>query len=145
MLSARFTVGLCELCFLLQEFVQLSLISQAFPLGTMTRFIVLGVVFLQSALLVFSLKIASALTTIEYTPELIASKQFYNGITSWVNGGVANIVSDTSIDLAANAETQALRQYAVSTRSPGHNFIKHLPTQLFRYTKTSASSILSLK
>ncbi|TVY83870.1 hypothetical protein LSUE1_G001799 [Lachnellula suecica] len=60
-----------------------------------------------------ALKIASALTTIEYTPELVASQDYYKGgSVSITNGGVANIVSDTSIDLAANAETQALRQYS---------------------------------
>jgi hypothetical protein len=83
----------------------------------MSRFVVLGLVLSLAVCLIQGLKIASALTTIEYTPELIASKQFYSGTTSFVNGGVANIVSDTSIDLAANAETQALRQYAVSKTS----------------------------
>ena len=83
----------------------------------MYRILALCLVVFHSAFLVFSLKIASSLTTIEYTPELIASKQFYTGTTSFVNGGVANIVSDTSVDLAANAETQALRQYAVSATS----------------------------
>jgi hypothetical protein len=86
----------------------------------MKRLAVLGVLVFRSAFLVSSLKIASALNTIEYTPELIASKQFYSGTTSFVNGGVANIVSDTSIDLAANAETQALRQYAVSLESSSY-------------------------
>lgn len=60
-----------------------------------------------------ALKIASALTTIECTPELVAGQDYFkNGTATFVNGGVANIVSDTSIDLAANAETQALRQHA---------------------------------
>lgn len=80
----------------------------------MKRLLILGLAVFYSAFQASGLKIASALNTIEYTPELIASKQFYTGTTSFVNGGVANIVSDTSIDLAANAETQALRQYAVS-------------------------------
>jgi len=60
-----------------------------------------------------ALKDASALSTIEYTPELIAKQDFLKGIdVSFTNGGVANIVSDTSVDIASNAETQALRQYA---------------------------------
>lgn len=60
-----------------------------------------------------ALKVASSLATIEYTPELVAKQDFLKGIdVSITNGGVANIVSDTSIDLASNAETQALRQYA---------------------------------
>ncbi|KAH8890470.1 periplasmic binding protein-like II [Thozetella sp. PMI_491] len=59
-----------------------------------------------------ALKISSALSTIEYTPEAIAIKDFFKGSASISNGGVANIVSDKTIDLASNAETQALRQYA---------------------------------
>lgn len=56
-----------------------------------------------------ALKIASALNTIEYTPEAIA-KDYYkgNGTINITNGGVANIVTDTSIDLAGNAETQVV-------------------------------------
>ncbi|CZR65593.1 uncharacterized protein PAC_15493 [Phialocephala subalpina] len=61
----------------------------------------------------FALRIAGNLQVIEYTPELIASQDYFNGSTvSFVNGGVATIVTDTSIDLAANAETQALRQFS---------------------------------
>ncbi|KJR86730.1 sulfonate/nitrate/taurine transport system substrate-binding protein [Sporothrix schenckii 1099-18] len=66
-----------------------------------------------------TLKIASALSVIEYTPELWAIRQASSAssggassVGTITNGGVANIVSDTSIDLAANAETQALRQFA---------------------------------
>ncbi|KAK3934837.1 hypothetical protein QBC46DRAFT_68441 [Diplogelasinospora grovesii] len=77
------------------------------------RTVLLTAVFTALALPAFAaLKIASALNTIEYTPELIASKDYFSGTVSITNGGVANIVSDTSIDLAANAETQALRQFA---------------------------------
>lgn len=57
------------------------------------------------------LRIASALTTLEYTPDLMASKDYYKGKTSFVNGGVAHIASHASVDVAADAETQALRQY----------------------------------
>ncbi len=63
-----------------------------------------------------TLKIASALGVIEYTPELWAirhaSSSSSGAVASITNGGVANIVTDTSIDLASNAETQALRQFA---------------------------------
>ena len=75
---------------------------------------VLGLAFLallQANPLVWSLKIASALTTIEYTPEKIAIEDFFKGSATITNGGVANIAS---VDLAANAETQALRQFARS-------------------------------
>ncbi|KAI1265258.1 periplasmic binding protein-like II [Xylariaceae sp. FL1019] len=35
-----------------------------------------------------------------------------NGTVSLVNGGIPSLVSDTTIDLGANSETQLLRQYA---------------------------------
>lgn len=59
-----------------------------------------------------SLKVASALNVIEWSPEQIAKEDFYNGSVTIVNGGVPNLFSDTSVDLATNAETQALRNYA---------------------------------
>jgi hypothetical protein len=59
--------------------------------------------------LVSALTIASALSVIEYTPELIAKQDFYKGDVVISNGGVANIFS--GLDLAANAETQAIRQF----------------------------------
>ncbi|KAF8862487.1 hypothetical protein BDZ45DRAFT_188476 [Acephala macrosclerotiorum] len=60
-----------------------------------------------------ALRIAGNLQVIEYTPELIASQDYFNGSTvSFVNGGAATIVTDTSIDLTANAETQPLRQFS---------------------------------
>ncbi|KAF2648982.1 hypothetical protein K491DRAFT_669690 [Lophiostoma macrostomum CBS 122681] len=59
-----------------------------------------------------ALKIASALSVIEWTPEKIAKEDFYNGSVTISNGGVPNLFSDTTIDLASNAETQALRNYA---------------------------------
>ncbi|KAH8661665.1 hypothetical protein BGZ60DRAFT_566319 [Tricladium varicosporioides] len=63
---------------------------------------------------VSALKIASSLQWIEHTPQPYAIKNFYKGdsAASLSSGGVANLASDTSIDLAANAETQGLKQYA---------------------------------
>ncbi|KAF1996006.1 periplasmic binding protein-like II [Amniculicola lignicola CBS 123094] len=59
-----------------------------------------------------ALKIASALAVIEWAPEQIAKEDFYNGSVSIVDGGVPSLFSDTSVDLASNAETQSLRNYA---------------------------------
>jgi hypothetical protein len=61
-----------------------------------------------------SLKIASSLQWIEHTPQPYAIKNFYKGTDTATlsSGGVANIGTDTTIDLAANAETQGLKQYA---------------------------------
>ncbi|OCL03076.1 periplasmic binding protein-like II [Glonium stellatum] len=75
-------------------------------------FLVLGLALILSNFLVSALKIASALNTIEYTPELVAIQDDYKGSAQIVNGGVASLFSDSSIDLASNAETQALRQYS---------------------------------
>lgn len=63
---------------------------------------------------VLGLKIATSLQWIEHTPQPYAIKNFYKGSStaSLSSGGVANLASDTSFDLAANAETQGLKQYA---------------------------------
>ncbi|EPE30238.1 Periplasmic binding protein-like II [Glarea lozoyensis ATCC 20868] len=61
-----------------------------------------------------SLKIATSLQWIEYTPQPYAIKNFYKGTDTATlsSGGVANLATDSSLDLAANAETQGLKQYA---------------------------------
>ncbi|KAL5392840.1 hypothetical protein DPSP01_000536 [Paraphaeosphaeria sporulosa] len=61
-----------------------------------------------------ALKIATSLQWIEHTPQAYAIKNFYKGSSpaTLSSGGVANLASDSSIDLAANAETQGLKQYA---------------------------------
>ncbi|KAF4624944.1 hypothetical protein G7Y89_g13224 [Cudoniella acicularis] len=61
-----------------------------------------------------ALKIATSLQWIEHTPQPYAIKNFYKGsdTASLMSGGVANIVTDKTIDLAANAETQGLKQYS---------------------------------
>lgn len=61
-----------------------------------------------------ALKIGTSLQWIEHTPQPYAIKNFYKGVStaSLSSGGVANLASDTSFDLAANAETQGLKQYA---------------------------------
>jgi len=76
-----------------------------------TTFLLASLVFLPQIL---TLKIATSLQWIEHTPQPYAIKNFYKGTTSATlsSGGVANLASDSSIDLAANAETQGLKQYA---------------------------------
>ncbi|KAF2177579.1 hypothetical protein K469DRAFT_732348 [Zopfia rhizophila CBS 207.26] len=59
-----------------------------------------------------ALKVASALIVIEHTPGPITKQDYYKGDLTIVNGGVATFFNDSSVDLATNAETQALRQYA---------------------------------
>jgi ABC-type nitrate/sulfonate/bicarbonate transport system substrate-binding protein len=61
-----------------------------------------------------ALKISTSLQWIEHTPQPYAIKNFYKGSSQATlsSGGVANLASDTSVDLAANAETQGLKQYS---------------------------------
>ncbi|KAJ2988149.1 hypothetical protein NUW58_g4126 [Xylaria curta] len=59
-----------------------------------------------------ALKIANSLEVLEWTPELIAKEDYYNGTVSIVNGGIPSLFSDPSVDIGANSETQLLRQYA---------------------------------
>jgi len=58
------------------------------------------------------LKVASNLEVLEWTPELIAKEDYFNGTVTIVNGGIPSLASDTSVDIGANSETQLLRQYA---------------------------------
>lgn len=60
-----------------------------------------------------ALKVATNLEVLEWTPDLIAKEDYYNGTVSIVNGGIPSLSSDPSVDLGANSETQLLRQYAV--------------------------------
>ena len=63
---------------------------------------------------VASLRIASSLLWIEHTPQSYAIENFYNGSTppTLLSGGVADLASNVTFDLGANAETQGLKQYA---------------------------------
>lgn len=77
-------------------------------------FFVVGCLSAIASLPATALRIASSLQWIEHTPQPYAIKNFYKGSSTatLVSGGVANLGSDRSIDLAANAETQGLKQYA---------------------------------
>ncbi|KAI0447672.1 periplasmic binding protein-like II [Xylaria telfairii] len=68
--------------------------------------------FLLAASCTSSLKVASNLEVLEWTPEQIAKEDYFNGTVSIVNGGIPSLASDSSVDLGANSETQLLRQYA---------------------------------
>jgi ABC-type nitrate/sulfonate/bicarbonate transport system substrate-binding protein len=95
---------------------------------------------------VSALRIASALNTIEYTPELIASQDYANGSTfTIVNGQLANLVSDTSIDLAANAETQALRQFATHKNIRIIYTVAEVYYRIVANKKSGISSVKDLK
>lgn len=61
--------------------------------------------------LVLSLKIASALGVLEWTPELVAKEDYFRGDVDIVNGGIASLFSDPTVDLGSNSETQLLLQF----------------------------------
>ncbi|KAI1412663.1 periplasmic binding protein-like II [Hypoxylon sp. FL1857] len=61
--------------------------------------------------LVSSLKIASALGVLEWTPELVAKEDYFQGDVDIVNGGIASLFSDPTVDLGSNSETQLLLQF----------------------------------
>lgn len=65
-----------------------------------------------------ALTIASSLSVLEWTPQKIAAEDFASeilgGNITFVNGGVAAL-TNSSIDLATNAETQALRSFSNNT------------------------------
>ncbi|OTA89314.1 hypothetical protein M434DRAFT_398651 [Hypoxylon sp. CO27-5] len=60
---------------------------------------------------VSSLKIASALGVLEWTPELVAKEDYFQGDVDIVNGGIASLFSDPTVDLGSNSETQLLLQF----------------------------------
>ncbi|KAK4226059.1 hypothetical protein QBC38DRAFT_529719 [Podospora fimiseda] len=62
-----------------------------------------------------TLNIAAVLAWIEHVPLLVTTQDFYPASSQppvLINGGVAELVSNDTIDLAANAETQAVRGFA---------------------------------
>lgn len=61
-----------------------------------------------------ALKISTSLLWIEHTPQPYAIKNFYKGRSpvTLSSGGVATLGTDSSFELAANAETQGLKTYA---------------------------------
>lgn len=63
---------------------------------------------------IFTLRIATSLAWIEHTPQPYAIKNFYNGSAATLtSGGASELASKPQdFELAANAETQGLNQYA---------------------------------
>lgn len=56
------------------------------------------------------LKITSDTASIEFTPLLVAAENFYSGTATVGSGGIVTMLSDSTVDLGSNAETQSLRQ-----------------------------------
>jgi len=56
------------------------------------------------------LKITSDTASIEFTPLLVAAENLYSGTATVGTGGIVTMLSDSTVDLGSNAETQSLRQ-----------------------------------
>ncbi|KAI1871517.1 uncharacterized protein JN550_004511 [Neoarthrinium moseri] len=92
-----------------------------------------------------ALRIAGAFSVIEYNPLLIASQDYYNGTAQVVNGGVANLFGNSDIDLAGNAETQALRQYATHKNLRVIYTVVEVAYRIVASKKAGISSLADLK
>ncbi|KAK4198004.1 hypothetical protein QBC40DRAFT_97464 [Triangularia verruculosa] len=91
------------------------------------------------------LTISAALNVIEYTPLLTTSEDYHNSSAIFINGGVATLVRNSSIDLGANAETQALRNYANNTSLRIIWNIAEVPYRLVANRAAGISSLSDLK
>lgn len=87
------------------------------------------------------LRIACSQMWIEHTPIPYAIKNFYKGDTATViNGGVATL-SDRSVDLGANAETQGLKNYA---QHKNYRLIGIIVDVTYRLVASKAAGIKTL-
>ncbi|KAK3687847.1 hypothetical protein B0T22DRAFT_510805 [Podospora appendiculata] len=93
-----------------------------------------------------ALKLAAELTTIEYTAELIAARDyFHNATATFTTGGVATLVQDKTLDLASNAETQALRQFATHKNLRIIYTVCEVAYRLVARTRSGVASARDLK
>ncbi|AGP38360.1 ABC transporter substrate-binding protein [Sorangium cellulosum] len=88
-----------------------------------------------------SLKITSDMASIEFTPVLIASQDFYPGEATVDSGGIVGLLNDDSIDLGTNAETQTLRQ---SVAHPNLRIIFTVTETFYRIVANRAAGISAL-
>jgi ABC-type nitrate/sulfonate/bicarbonate transport system substrate-binding protein len=87
------------------------------------------------------LKIACSQMWIEHTPLAYAGSNFYKADTvSLTNGGVPNL-SDRSVDLAGNAETQGLKNYV---RNKNYRLIGIIVEVTYRLVANKAAGITTL-
>jgi len=87
------------------------------------------------------LRVACSQSWIEHTPLAYAIKNFYKGDTATiVNGGVASL-SDKTVDLGANAETQGLKNYV---RNKNYRLIGIIVEVTYRLVANKAAGITTL-
>lgn len=82
------------------------------------------------------LKIARNTARLEWTPELIAQEDYFNGSATFVDGGLGSLVASdpaSAVDLAGGDETELLLQYA------RHRNLRTLVTTVEAYYRIVAS------
>lgn len=96
---------------------------------------------------ILGLKISSALEWIEHTPQPYAIKHFYDGSSPATlhSGGVATLSNDSSFDLAANAETQGLKQYSRNRKLRLIYVICEFPYRLVANKAAGINTLADLK
>lgn len=88
-----------------------------------------------------ALRVAASQMWLEHTPVAYAIKNFYKGDTATlVSGGVASL-SDKTVDLGANAETQGLKNYV---RNKNYRLIGIIVEVTYRLVANKAAGINTL-
>ncbi len=87
------------------------------------------------------LKITSDTASIEFTPVLVAAESFYGGTASVGSGGIVTLLSDSSVDLGSNAETQSLRQ---SVDHPNLRIIFTVTETFYRIVASRSAGVMKL-
>jgi len=87
------------------------------------------------------LKITSDTASIEFTPLLVAAENFYSGTASVGSGGIPTLLSDSTVDLGSNAETQSLRQ---SVMYPNLRIIFTVTETFYRIVASRAAGVTKL-
>jgi len=87
------------------------------------------------------LKITSDTASIEFTPLLVAAENFYSGTATVGSGGIVTMLSDTSVDLGSNAETQSLRQ---SVDHPNLRIIFTVTETFYRIVASRSAGVSKL-
>ena len=87
------------------------------------------------------LKITCDTASIEFTPVLVAAQSFYGGTASVGSGGIPTLLTDNSVDLGSNAETQSLRQ---SVDHPNLRIIFTVTETFYRIVASRSAGVLTL-
>ncbi|KAI1451209.1 periplasmic binding protein-like II [Annulohypoxylon moriforme] len=92
-----------------------------------------------------SLKIASALGVLEWTPELIAKEDYFQGDVDIVNGGIASLYNDPTVDLGSNSETQLLLQFGSHKNLRTIGTVAEVYYRIVANKKSKINSLVDLK